>query len=148
LTNETKEEGESKRSRVLVRMGEFQVELEGTHADVTALMGKPVYDFISGLQKVAWEVPPAKVTEEEAAPPTEYPPPLGKTASLGDALKKLMVDTNWGKQPRSFGEIMTALKTSGIYYDKGVLAGTLNYMIKKGTLRRLGTRGNFKYVAA
>jgi len=88
----------------------------------------------------------AKTAEE--APPTEYPPPLGKPSSLKEALTKLMVETGWGQKPRSLGEIMTALETNGLYYKKAAVATTLVYLVKSKILRRLGTRGNFQYVAA
>lgn len=149
MSNETKEE-ESKHSKVSVRLGEFQVDLEGTHVNVRSLMGKPLYDFIKELKEVVGEIPSAeevKVAEEEA-PPAEYPPPLGKPASLGDALTKLMVDTGWGSKPRTLGEIVTALETNGIYHKKAAIATTLVTLMKRGKLRRLGTRRSYKYVAA
>lgn len=149
MTNEGKKEDKNEHSRISVRLGEFQIELEGTHANVLSLMGKPLYDFIKELQKVVGEFPSleeAKTAEE--APPTEYPPPLGKPSSLKEALTKLMVETGWGQKPRSLGEIMTALETNGLYYKKAAVATTLVYLVKSKTLRRLGTRGNFQYVAA
>jgi len=149
LTNETKKEDKSEHSKISVRLGEFQIELEGTHANVLSLMGKPLYDFIKELQKVIGEIPSVEeVRTVEEAPPTEYPPPLGKPSSLAEALTKLMVETGWGRKPRSLGEIMTALETNGLYYKKAAVATTLVYLVKNGTLRRLGSRGSFQYVAA
>ena len=145
MAKETEKEGENEHSRVLVRIGEFQVELEGIHKNVQLLMGKPLYEFIKGLQTVIGEIPTEKA---EAAPATEYPPPLGKPASLGEALRVLIVESGWGSKPRTLGEIMTALETSGIYHKKAAVATTLVTLMKRGVLRRLGTRGSYKYVAA
>lgn len=146
----TEEEGKKERSRILVRIGDFQIELEGIHKNVEALMGEPLFEFIRNLQTVVGEIPTpeAEAPIVEEAPPTEYPPPLGKPATLGGALTKLMVETGWGSKPRTLGEIIAALETSGIYYKKAAVATTLVTLMKKGVLRRLGTRGSYKYVAA
>ncbi|MEM3700652.1 MAG: hypothetical protein QXL57_07295 [Candidatus Bathyarchaeia archaeon] len=111
-------------------------------------MGKPLYDFIKELQKVVSEIPSVEEVKTEEAPPTEYPPPLGKPSSLVEALTRLMVKTGWGRKPRSLGEIMTALETNGLYYTKAAVATILVHLVKNGTLRRLGSRGSFQYVAA
>ena len=148
MTNETKKEGENGHSRVSVRLGDFQVELEGTHANVTSLMGESLYDFIKELQKVVGEMPSVEEIKAEEAPPAEYPPPLGKPSNLTEALTTLMVDTGWGRKPRTLGEIMTALETNAIYHKKATVATVLVSLVKKGKLRRLGTRGSFTYVAA
>lgn len=143
---------EDEHSRLSVRIGEFQVEIEGTHSNVASLMGQPLYDFIGQLQKLISEILPAEVSPNkvgsEEKPPSEYPPTLGKPSSLGDALKKLMVEKGWGRKPRTLSDIMTALETNGLYYEKAAVATTLVTLVKSGTLRRLGSRGNFQYVAA
>jgi hypothetical protein len=153
--SEEKNNGSNDHTRVSVRLGDFEVNLEGKHSNIEALMGKRLFDFIKGLQEVTEEVLPIaeKQKKEEPKPseeggPTEYPPPLGKPANLSEALSKLMVDTGWGNKPRSLGEIMTALETNAIYYKKAAVATVLVALVKKGTLRRLGSRGNFAYVVA
>lgn len=142
-------------TRISVRLGELEVSLEGTQENVESLMGEKLFTFIQALQEagggisepiVEIEKKESKTTEE--GPPTEYPPPLGKPATLGDALTKLMVETGWGNKPRSLGEIRTALQTNALYYDKAAVATALVNLVKKGVLRRLGSRGDFSYVRA
>ena len=141
-------------TKVAVRLGDFEVNLEGTQENVQALMGKRLFDFIKGLQELSGDVLPITVEQDkerksaEETPPTEYPPPLGKPANLPEALTKLMVDTGWGSKPRTFGEIMTALETNTLYYEKAAVATSLSNLVRQGTLRRLGSRGSFTYVAA
>jgi hypothetical protein len=153
LSQETKKEP-NEHTKVSVRLGDFEVNLEGTQGNIESLMGKRLFDFIKGLQNLAGEMPIAEEQKKEEpkaaeeAPPTEYPPPLGKPANLSEALTKLMVDTGWGSKPRTLGEIMTALETNAIYYKKAAVATVLVLLVKRGTLRRLGTRGNFTYVVA
>ena len=138
---------EKDHSKVSVRLGEFQVELEGTHTNVKSLMGKDLYKFIRELKQVVGEIPSAEEVEEvKEAPATEYPPPLGRPATLTDALTKLMIESDWGTTPRTLGEINTALETNAIYYKPAAIASALVHLVKKGELRRLGKRGNFKYV--
>lgn len=148
MTEQKKKEESEEYSRVVVRMGEFEVELEGSHTNVQSLMGKPLFEFIEKLQKVVSEIPTPEAEMPEAAPPTEYPPPLGKPATLGEALLKLMKESDWGRKPRSLQEIMSALETNGLYYKKAAVATTLVTLMKKKELRRLGTRGSYQYVAA
>jgi hypothetical protein len=148
MSAETRSERENEHTRISVRIGEFQIELEGTHANVQSLMGNPLFDFIKELQGIIGEIPTVKAVEEVETVSTEYPPPLGKPASLGEALRVLMVESGWGRKPRTLGEIMTALETSGIYYKTAAVATTLVTLIKSNALRRLGSRGSYKYVAA
>jgi hypothetical protein len=146
LTAETEKEDAKDRSRVSVRIGDFQVELEGSHGNVKALMEKPVFDFIDKLQKVAGELPPseAQVMPEEKA--KEFAPPLGRPSSTIEALSTLF-KTDWGRKPRTLAEVMDALEANGLYYKKPVVAKVLVDLIKKKEIRRLGARGNFQYVA-
>ena len=149
MTEETEEEEGNKHSRILVRIGDFQIELEGIHKNVKSLMGEPLFEFIKNLQNVVGEVPTIEARAPEVeAPPTEYPPPLGKPPTLGAALRKLLVESNWGKKPRTLGEVMTALETNGLYYKKSAVATTLVTLMKNKELRRLGTRRSYRYVAA
>lgn len=148
MSGEPKRKEGNEHSRVSVTLGNFKVEIEGTQENVESLMGTPIYQFIEKLQDIVGEVPSSEEGKEEGiAPPSEYPPTIGKPSSAMDAVTKLMSDRTWGKNPKTFSEIKLALETSGVYYSKGALAGGLNYLVKKGTLRRLGTRGDFKYVA-
>ena len=133
--------------RVSVRLGDFEVEIEGTYENVKSLMGEPLYAFIRGLQGVSEELPEAPPTEEVTPPTMEYPPPVRSQPTLSGTLRSLM-DTDWGRKPRTLSEIMTALETSGIYYSSGTVSRRLLDLVKQGNLRRLGTRGSFKYVAA
>jgi len=147
MTDSNNENEETEYTRISIRLGEFQVEIEGTHNNVQSLMGESLYEFIRGLQKISEEIP-EQVISEEVAPLTEYPPPLGKPATLKDALKTLMVDTGWGNTPRKLSEIMTALETNSLYYSAPSVSKTLVRLMREGTLRRLGSKGSFQYVAA
>jgi len=68
-------------------------------------------------------------------------------AGLGcsEAIRALL-QTDWGKQPRSMNEIKEALETNALYFSKGTLSGTLTMMAKGGHLRRFKRAGRWTYV--
>ena len=138
-----------KPSRVVVRIGEAQVELEGTHSNVQSLMGKPLFDFIKGFQKAIGELSPTTLevpeVSEEAA--REFPPQLGKVATMSDALSALF-NKPWGSKPRTLEEVMNVLEVNGLYYKKAAVATQLVRMMRKKEVRRFGIRGSYKYVKA
>ena len=139
---------DNEHTKISVAIGDFRVELEGTYTNIKEIMGKPLYEFIEGLQNVIGNVSSEETTEtEEITPPAEYPPPVSKTSSLSEAIK-ILLNSDWGKKPRTFNEIVTALKTSGIYYTSGAFSATLNHLVKSGALRRIGKRRSFKYILA
>lgn len=152
ITEET-ERPRKEFTSVAVRLGDFEIKIEGKHENVKTLMGEPLYDFIRGLQSVSEELPEVTTsttvtTTTDETPITEYPPPLGKPRTLADALRNLMISSEWGSRPRQLNEIMTAMETSGIYYSSGQVSRRLLDLVRQNELRRLGTRGNYRYVAA
>jgi hypothetical protein len=141
-----KNEEAKEHSRVSVKIGDFQVELEGTHSNVQELMGKRLFEFIKDLQKTLEEVPsPIEVTPE-VPPEEEAVPPLGRPSTTIEALSTLF-KTDWGRKPRPLSQIMGALEANGLYYKKPVVAKVLVDLIKKKEIRRLGSKGNYQYVA-
>jgi hypothetical protein len=140
-------EQDKEHSRVLVRIGEFQVELEGTHANVERMMTKKLFDFIKELQEATKQMPlPSTEVAPEVSPEEETVPPLGRPSTTMEALSSLF-KTDWGRKPRQLSEIMQALEANGLYYKKAVVAKVLVDLIKKKELRRLGVKGTFQYVA-
>jgi hypothetical protein len=134
-------------SRISVRIGEFQVELEGSHGNVEKLMGKKLFDFIKELQETTKVMPISTEVAPEIAPEEEAVPPLGRPSTTTDALSQLF-KTDWGKKPRVLSDVMQALEANGLYYQKAVVAKVLVDLIKKKELRRIGSKGSFQYVAS
>jgi len=142
-------EKSNEHSRISVRIGDFQVDLEGTHATIRELIGKDksLFDFIKELQKTISEMPsPIEVTPEVSTE-EEAVPPLGRPSTTSEALSQLF-KTDWGRKPKTLSEIMQALEANGLYYKKPVVAKVLVDLIKKKELRRRGSKGSFQYVAA
>lgn len=79
------------------------------------------------------------VVQEEA-------PMLQPGLGCSDAIKALL-QTEWGKQPRSMSEIKKALEINALYVSKGTLSGTLSFLTKHGDLRRFKKAGAWVYTA-
>ena len=73
-------------------------------------------------------------------------PTLPSGLGCSDALRALL-QTEWGKQPRSMAEIKEVLEANALYFSKGTLSGTLTLMTKRGELRRSKKGGNWVYLA-
>ncbi len=74
-------------------------------------------------------------------------PTINKTGVFSDDLLSLM-DTPWGKQPRTLVEIEEALRTNGEYRAKSTVAATLLGAVQQGKLRRIrdSNKDNWKYI--
>ncbi len=84
-----KDEKKKEHSRISVRIGDVQVELEGTYDNIKKLMDKELFGFTKGLQETRMQLPSAtEITPEVAAkapqvtpkektvpPPTKPPAP-------------------------------------------------------------------------
>jgi len=66
-------------SRISVRIGEFQVELEGTYNNIKKLMGKELFDFTKGLQETKKQLPSSTEITPEVTPKTPEITPKEKT---------------------------------------------------------------------
>jgi hypothetical protein len=75
----------------------------------------------------------------------EETPMLEPGRGCSDAIRALL-QTDWGKQPRSMAEIKKALETNALYFSKGTLSGTLSFLTKHD-LRRFKKAGTWVYTA-
>lgn len=137
---------QGKRTHVVIRIGEFQVELEGEHSNVEKLMGEQLFKFIQGLQKVTGELPHVVAPEVHAAEAKEFPPQLGRPGTMSEALSTLF-RKDWGRKPRTLQAIMEVLEVNGLYYSKAAVSTQLVHMMRRQEVRRMGKRGSYEYVA-
>ena len=88
--NEQKKE----RTKISIRIGDAQVELEGTYENIKKLMGKEMVDFTEGLKGAKQLPPAAKITSEitpkaqEVTPKEKTIPPPSKPPTPSEALVK------------------------------------------------------------
>lgn len=137
---------QGKGTHVVIRIGEFQVELEGEHSNVEKLMGEQLFKFIQGLQKVTGELPHVVAPEVPAAEAKEFPPQLGRPGTMSEALSTLF-KKDWGRKRRTLQAIMEVLEVNGLYYSKAAVSTQLVHMMRRQEVRRMGKRGSYEYVA-
>lgn len=75
----------------------------------------------------------------------EETPMLQPGLGCSDAIKALL-QTEWGKQPRSMAEIKKVLEANALYFSKGTLSGTLSFLTRRD-LRRFKKAGAWVYTA-
>ena len=104
-------EQNKERSKISLRVGEVQVELEGTYGNIKKLMDKELFDFTKGMQGTAKQLPssteitpevtpkaPEVTPKEKTAPPSSRPsttskglPKSPRAPTTGKMLKKKIV---------------------------------------------------------
>jgi outer membrane murein-binding lipoprotein Lpp len=103
------------RSRISVRIGEVQVELEGTYDNIKKLMDKELFDFAKGLQETKKQLPSSTgITPETApkapeitpavAPKEKTVPPPSKPSTTSGALSQPSRVSTIGKTTEKKGQ--------------------------------------------
>jgi hypothetical protein len=155
----TPEEGFSFR----VKMGEHEVEIKGTHEEVTKTI-EALPALFTNVSK-AFEIikpktvatitvktePPAKEEHAKAksaeASAQNYPK-IKQTANCDEAVLKIL-ETDWGKgRPRTMEEIKDAVSANGLKYPGRMLSATLDALAEKDKVRRWNTNTGFVYILA
>jgi uncharacterized coiled-coil protein SlyX len=69
------DEQNKERSKISMRIGEVQVELEGTYDNIKKLMDKDLVDFAKGLEGTTKQLPPSTETAPKVIPRAPETPP-------------------------------------------------------------------------
>jgi hypothetical protein len=142
-----------------VKIGEYEVEIHGTHEEVTKTL-KDLPDIVTNVHKAFENVkpktvatltvktePPIKVKATSKTPAQTYPK-IKSAANCEDAVLRLL-ETDWGKwRPRTMEELKDAMNANKMKYTKRTLTGTLNALANKGLVRRWNTTTGFVYILA
>ncbi len=123
--------------RLRVRIGDMEVELGGEKSEVLSTIDD--LDEIVGKVSVAFNEENRKKTSRARKPkeeltPLDYPK-IERTNQCGEAVTSLL-STDWGKTPRTIGELREAMEANAIFFPKTTLSGVLVWLVKKGQLRR------------
>jgi len=142
-----------------VKIGEYEVEIHGTHEEVTKTL-KDLPDIVTNVYKAFENVkpktvatltvktePPIKVKATSKTPAQTYPK-IKSAANCEDAVLRLL-ETDWGKwRPRTMEELKDAMNANKMKHTKRTLKGTLNALANKGMVRRWNTTTGFVYILA
>ncbi len=150
-----KDEGFSLR----VKIGEYEVELSGTHAEVMNTV-ESLPDLIANINKAFETVKPRTVATltvktAEATKTSKMPevsmqnyPKIAGSAEPEEAVLRIL-ESDWGKwRPRTMEELKETMKANDLKYPNRVLTSTLDGLADKGMVRRWNTNTGFVYILA
>ena len=142
-----------------VKIGEYEIEIKGTHDEVTKTLAD-LPNMVTNVHKAFENVKPKTIAtltvktepsaKAKAVPktPAQTYPKIASAANCEDAVLGLL-ESDWGKwRPRTMEELKDAMKANKIKYTKRILAGTLNTLANKGMVRRWNTNTGFVYILA
>ena len=141
-----------------VRLGQYEVEVSGSKDDVL----KTIEDLPNLMATVSEafahvsEAPTMAVTQpdQSSASPesvsvrgTEVPSIQG-SGNCSDAVLRLL-ETDWGRStPRTLPELVEAMRVNAVHYPVTTLSGVLNWLVRKGRVKRWKTNKGYVYVLA
>jgi hypothetical protein len=142
-----------------IKIGEYEVEIKGTHDEVTKTL-EDLPNLVTYVHKAFDNLKPKTIAtltvkteptpKTKAAPktPAQTYPKITSAANCEDAVLGLL-ESDWGKwRPRTMEELKDAMKASNVKYTKRTLTGTLNKLADKGMVRRWNTNTGFVYILA
>jgi len=142
-----------------VKIGEYEVEIRGTHDKVTKTL-KNLPEIVTNIHKAFENVKPKTIatltvkTEPPTKPkstsktPAQTYPKITSAATCQDAVLGLL-ETDWGKwRPRTMDELKDAMKSNNMKYTKRTLKATLNALANKEMVHRWNTNTGFVYILA
>jgi len=137
-----------------VKMGEYEVEINGTHEEVLntikempRLMADVHKAFESFKPKTTATLTVRKAAAKEKAPARKYPEIL-HAKNCSEAIMKVL-ETDWGKwRPRTVSELKDAFKANNLRYRGGTFSGVLTRLVNRGKLRRWKTDAGYVYILA
>jgi len=140
-----------------IKMGDYEVELNGTYEDVSKTLER-LPNIVSNVHNAFEDIKPKTVvtitakTEETPKDATKtvkevYP----KIAPVTDSREAVItiLETDWGKwRPRTMEEIKEVMKANDLKYPSRVTSDTLDNLAERGYIKRWKTNTGFVYILA
>jgi hypothetical protein len=119
---------------IKIRIGEAEVEIGGEREEVLETLQDldKIVELVSDAFNVALEA--KKPKSKAKVDPSQYPK-IQRTNQCSEAVLSLL-QTDWGKTPRTIGELREAMEANAVFFPKTTLSGVLVWQTKKGDLRR------------
>jgi len=141
-----------------VRLGQCEVEISGNRDEVlrtvedlpslVALISE-AFAQVGGKASQNGIVAPSvsPVSPSQSSPASVYPS-IQSTRGCADAVLMLLT-TDWGRAaPRTLPEIVEAMRVNAVHYPVTTLSGVLNWLVRKGRVKRWKTDKGYVYVLA
>ena len=142
-----------------VRLGRCEVEISGSKDDVLRTVedlpnlvaviseafsqaGVEVSQNEVGVQSVS------PVSSSQSSSHAHVYPSIRSTGGCADAVLRLLA-THWGRaSPKTLPEIVEAMRANAVHYPVTTLSGVLNWLVRKGKVKRWKTDKGYVYVLA
>jgi len=139
-----------------VRLGRCEVEISGSRDEVLhAVEDLPrlvavIFEAFSqvGVEVSQNETSSPAVSASQSSSPAPVYPSIQSTGGCADAVLRLL-STEWGRAaPRTLPEIVEAMRVNAVHYPVTTLSGVLNWLVRKGRVKRWKTDKGYVYVLA
>jgi len=145
-----------------VKLGEYEVEIKGTHEEVSKTIENlpNLFTNVTKAFEIAKPKTVATITVKTEPSPKEAPakaaaeapaqsyPKIRSPESCDEAVLRLL-ETDWGKwRPRTMEELKEAMNANGLKYPGRMLSATLDALAEKGKVQRWNTNTGFVYILA
>lgn len=154
MPNRSAKTKEKKSFAFRIKMGDYEVELNGEHEEVVKTIKQlpslmvDVYKAFEGSKPKTTATLTVKTAPAKKEVAVEKYPKIPHTKNCSEALLSV-VATDWGKwRPHTVKELKEAFKANGLRYPGRTLAGVLTSLVKKGKVRRWKTDAGYVYILA
>jgi hypothetical protein len=119
---------------IKIRIGEAEVEIGGNREEVLETFQEleKIVEIVNNAFNITIEE--RKKKSRSKGDPTQYPK-IPRTNQCSEAVISLL-STDWGKNPRTIGELREGMEANAVFFPKTTLSGVLVWLTKRGDLRR------------
>jgi len=139
-----------------VRLGRCEVEISGSRDEVLRTV-EDLPSLVAAISEAFAQagveasdqpnVEPVSSLSSSASAPTVYPS-IQSSGNCSDAVLRLL-STDWGRAtPRTLPELIEAMRANAVHYPATTLSGVLNWLVRKGRVKRWRTDKGYVYVLA
>ena len=125
-----------------VKMGQMEIEISESREEVM----KTIEELPQLMQTVSKAFKSTKKGEDQSQSDSSAYPSVS-ASGCSEAVLQLL-DSDWGKQPRSLPELGEALKANAVYYPSTTVSGVLAWLVRKNKIKRWKTDKGYVYVLA
>ncbi len=125
-----------------IRVGKLELELGGDKEEVLSVFDK-IENIVEKVSEV-FEIEDYSDFVVTSSNEKKFPS-IGKVSQCSSAIEAIL-NTEWGKIPRSISELMEAMESNEINYPKTTVSGVLYWMVQKNRLRRWKEKRGYLYV--
>jgi len=137
-----------------VRLGRCEVEISGsrdevleTVKDLPSLVAAISEAFTGAGVEVSSNAPVGVESTSSASVSSVFPS-IQSSGNCSDAVLRLL-STDWGRAvPRALPELVEAMRANAVHFPATTLSGVLNWLVRKGRVKRWKTDKGYVYVLA